>query len=84
MIKTAVESMEIKVGIPYPKYKKKSLVGRLYKMKVEDAALIVGVHSTKLAHYVSSAISKYKKNYPEKVFSQRKLEDGTLGVWRLK
>ncbi len=85
MSKIAVEYMEIKSGIPFPKHKQKSLVGMLYKMKMDkEAPLIVGLYSNKLAHYVSSAISKYKKNYPNKIFSQRKLEDGTLGVWRLK
>ncbi len=85
MGKLIVEPGELISGMPYPKYKRKSLVGKLYKMKVSDnIAFIVGPYSNKLAHYVSSAISKYKKNYPAKIFSQRKLDDGTLGVWRLK
>lgn len=83
MVKTAVEASEIRSGIPFPKHRAKSFASKLYKMKIGDS-IIAGEYSEKLTATVSALISKYKKNYPKKVFSQRKLEDGTIGVWRLK
>lgn len=81
--KTKVDTMEIRSGIPFPKYKSNSIVERLKIMEVGDS-FIAGQYESKLIHKVSAIISIYRKRNAKKKFAQRKLEDGTLGVWRLK
>lgn len=74
---------KIETGIPIPHKRIATTIYPFEAMKVSES-FCAGKYSREKMQSVSGAISHFRKSNPEKKFSQRRMEDGTIRVWRIK